>query len=266
MRGMNLLRLIDKKRAGRTIRFITEGHPDIRPTKLAKEYLHADANNPFNTKTKTQTLWDYLGQESTETVKEYSDSATAELGFIAATHVLNSRSDLFQLLKKQLKPIIGDRKRTLELLMDLGDDNIKTAQESYDKLLFHSPRIDLTLDEIITFKSEPNYSDRIYHVLLGEKRTVANQDWATAIITSTDSEFTLCCKNKNGNGNNYQSYLAEFSKMSTVLWTRQRFGIILLERLGTPEAKAILEDLANGDKRILPTRDAVDALARWQSK
>ena len=58
----------------------------------------------------------------------------------------------------------------------------------------------------------------------------------------------------------------KITEMTTQRWTRQRLGIIVLERLGTPEAKTILEDLAKGDKRILPTRDAVDALARWKGK
>ena len=45
-------------------------------------------------------------------------------------------------------------------------------------------------------------------------------------------------------------------------WTRAVRAILLLEHVGTPEARALLKSMASGHVDACPTRSAKDALAR----
>jgi hypothetical protein len=49
-------------------------------------------------------------------------------------------------------------------------------------------------------------------------------------------------------------------------WNQAVRAIVLLEHIGTPDALAILRDMASGHPEAQPTRTAVEALARIAGK
>ena len=181
-----------------------------------------------------------------------------------ALHGLLKAPDCIAQLKKELVPIKTDKDKALSALKNLNNSDLKIAKESYDYLGFHSPRLALTDEEMLEANSGEAYAARLCFLLCGNSTFMESISQQSSIAIHDDMiEYGYWNGNKNAKT---QFKYPKISEMTTQRWTRQRLGIIMLERLGTPEAKAILEDLAKGDKRILPTRDAVDALARWKGK
>ena len=263
-KAVYLLSLINSKKCTSLIYAMAEGHPDAEPTRVAKEFLNKSSVDGNPGKATWQEHWDGLANRRTTpkniyTIWEHNGHRIQ----ILMMSMLNE-SECLKKLKVSLKPMIIDEKTVKCWLTDLTNQDVVVANAAHNSLLVFDPRLAMSMDDILTFKSGEQYHSRLCSVFTSLPVT-AHINYQEAVLSVQESKLKISYKIPGGTISGVFPFSSLEGKTSP-LWTRQRLGIIMLERLGTPEAKAILEDLAKGDKRILPTKDAVDALARWKGK
>ena len=264
MKGLLILSLQKSEKAKSTLKYVATGSDDAEPTRYSKQLLEPKRKELKATSDTWQTGWSSLiGYRK---LPNGNHAANGPNGHGIPTTLLDlmNHPECIASFKAELKPIITYKDNALECLKNLSNMDAKIAKESYEYLAMFSPRLVLTDDEMMNANAGEAYASRLYGILSGGSTFQEYVMKGSSIAIHNDSiEYGY---DSNIRMAKKSTSYPKISEMTTQRWTRQRLGIILLERLGTPEAKAILEDLAKGDKRILPTRDAVDALARWKGK
>lgn len=164
--------------------------------------------------------------------------------------------------RAHLKPLNLTGDRLKELIVKLSSDDEKTWQAAFEELEYFDPRLALDLPTLMDVVQAAPVRQRLVTILSGrpaanviagdiELRKVGDDGynfsaggswWAEHKIERLTSEF--------GWGNPKRK------------WTRAIRAIVLLEHFGTPEAQAILEDLAKGHAEAQPTKVAKQALER----
>lgn len=177
------------------------------------------------------------------------------------------------LFAKKLEPLTADREDVKRWIADLGSENEELATAAFAKLTRFDPRLVL----------EPD-------VAFAEARSmVAKRRLAAILVLSPDSDKfkptgfdSITVTVDGGRGTrNYTLTLSEGGRLRSdptntqthplvhrvadirkPSWTRDVRAVVILERIGTVEAKAILKDLATGHPDALLTQTAKTALAR----
>ena len=173
-------------------------------------------------------------------------------------------------LRELLKPVHADKAKIRAWFKDLDSDDAKTKRTAHEMLGFHDPRLYFTDEELV---KETEHSDtckiRLYEIVSDVPQHEMANYYTNITVELKENTWTW-----------YSSPRAQPSKRITIdtqqrkpvkdivnsAWTRQRMAIIALERIGTPEAVAILKDLATGHPEVKPTREAMAAVERLKGK
>lgn len=164
--------------------------------------------------------------------------------------------------KKTLKPLSIDGDAVNALLEKLGSDEEEVWTAAYEELEYFDPRLAFELEELMRDVTDPVTRQRMVEIMSGRERgSLAGKNVQLRGVGNEGFNFF------DGMGSWWAEHMVSrinsFGWANTKKkWTRAVRAIILLEHLATPEAVALLKDMAGGHPDAQPTRIADEALER----
>jgi len=165
--------------------------------------------------------------------------------------------------KEHLKPLILSEEELKQALADLASDDETVWKPAFEKLEYFDPRLAKDLEALMGDVTDQPARNRLIEILC---------DYPAASMKHKDVHLRVFPK---GDGANFfadnsswwaEMHVANLDKngrgTSKKKWTRAVRAIVLLEHLATPDAIAILKEMAKGHADATPTKVAEDALAR----
>ncbi|WP_165226588.1 cellulase family glycosylhydrolase [Aquisphaera insulae] len=195
----------------------------------------------------------------------WKDLEKDEVEASRALLILSTRpAEVVPFLKEQLRPLRLDAVRLKAYLLRLVSPNEALAKKAFEDLEYFDPRLAMDLTALMEKTTETPMRQRLVEVLSGRERgslkeiavelrsfdNGKNFNFFQPNVGSWWAERDLSLLNTRGWGDNKRK------------WTRAVRAIALLEHIGTPEARKILEDMATGHPDALPTRVAAEAVRR----
>ena len=170
-------------------------------------------------------------------------------------------------LGEKMRPLKLDAERAQLLLVNLGSDNEQTWKAAYEELEYFDPRLAIDLETLMADITTAPARQRMVEIL--SQRPVSSLEGKDVIIRrlgSGNEGFNFF----DGRGSWWAEHRVErinagFSNMKKK-WNRAVRSIILLEHIATPEAVAILREMATGHPDAQPTKLASEALDRIELK
>lgn len=168
------------------------------------------------------------------------------------------------LLRGQLKPLKLTGERMKDLIVQLSSEEEKTWKAAFEELEYFDPRLALDLPTLMDVVQAAPVRQRITEVLSGRPAGQLEGKEIT-LRKAGDDGYNFF----DGRGSWWAEHKIERLKNQgwgnpKKKWTRALRAIALLEHFGTPEAIAILEDMASGHQEAHPTVAAEESLGRLQ--
>jgi hypothetical protein len=169
-------------------------------------------------------------------------------------------------LKKKMKPLKIDAARVRSLIVKLASDKEDVWKPAFDEFEYLDPRLAIDLETLMKEVTEAPARQRLVEVLSGNK---------AGALQGMDVHLREL---NNGEGFNFfsdkGSWWAEHrvERINAAGWAIRRSwvravrAIVLLEHIGTPQAVAILQDMAGGQPDAQPTRTARAAISAGSKK
>lgn len=185
--------------------------------------------------------------EATRAILKLSDQPTA-VGF----------------LKEQLKPLKIDADFVKTLIQLLGSEDEGEWKTAFEELEYFDPRLAIPLETLMDDVTEYPARSRLVEVLSGREAESLKGKKIELRPLRGGEGFNFFAQN-------FGSWWAEHrvSELNAKgwgnpkkKWTRAVRAIVLLEHIATPDALAILKDMAQGDPDAQPTRQAKESLAK----
>jgi hypothetical protein len=194
-----------------------------------------------------------------------------EKGETAATRALLNLSDrpkdAVAFLKKKMKPLTISSGQVKALILKLGNDNDAVWKPAFEELEYFDPRLAIDLQTLMDRYKEPPARQRMVEVMSGrEVGSLKGKDIKLWKFGGPD-DFNFTADNGSWWAENRIERINSDSWRNTKMkWTRAVRAIVLLEHIGTPDAVAILKEMATGHPDAYPTRVAKEALDRIAGK
>ena len=160
----------------------------------------------------------------------------------------------------------ADPKRVAALLEKMDSDNFTERESAFKDLQYLGKYIKSDLEKALKGKPSAEVKKRVERLLepiVGDSAPAAMP--AKPVIRGNNIQI----RNVNGNVpvwiNGKQLDLTPRlieKRGPSPLWLRVVRAAVILEHIGTPEARKVLETLAAGESDALPTRAAAEALER----
>jgi hypothetical protein len=164
-------------------------------------------------------------------------------------------------LKLKLKPLTIDPEKARALIDWLGNDEEEVWKRAFEELEYFDPRLAIDLETLMNEVKETPARQRLVEVMSGRP-------------AGSLGDKTVSLRGTGGDGFNFfdgrGSWWAEV-RVDRInhtgwggkkKWTRAVRAIVLLEHIATPEAVAILKEMATGRPDAQPTKAAAESLAR----
>lgn len=162
-------------------------------------------------------------------------------------------------LQTKMLPLTLTPERAKGLIEQLNSDDEATWKAAFEELRYFDPRLAIDLQTLMKTVTQTPARQRLVAVLSDRApETLAGR---TIILRKTSDGFNFY-SDAYGSwwAENQVSRLSSGGWNSKQLWTRAVRGVVLLEQIGTPDAVAILSQMADGNPDALPTQVARDAL------
>jgi hypothetical protein len=177
----------------------------------------------------------------------------------ALLHLVAKPDETIPFLKQHLPPLKLDADELNALLSDLGSDDEARWKPAFEKLRYLDPRLAVDLPTLMKNTTESVTRNRLVEVLCDSPADTQAGKTVT-LRESGDGDYNFV--------SNHSSWWAEhkvsrlnIGGTAKAKWTRAARAIALLEHFATPDAIAILKDLATGHPDAQPTKLAQEALA-----
>ena len=198
--------------------------------------------------------------------------ADLEKGDTAATRALLNLSDrprdTVAFLKRRMKPLTISSGQVKALLLKLGNANEKVWKPAFEELEYFDPRLAIDLQTLMDRYTESPTRQRMVEVLSGrESESLKGKDVQLRKFGGPD-DFNFFANNVGSwwAENRVERISSDSWRNTKKKWTRAVRAIVLLEHVGSPEAAAILKDLATGHPDAYPTKVAKEALKAVDGK
>jgi hypothetical protein len=167
-----------------------------------------------------------------------------------------------EFLKSRVKPLKVDAEQVNKWIKDLESDDEDVWKPAWEKLDYFDPRLAIPLQTLMADVSNLNSRSRLVELMSGRPqgafagKAVKYREFADGANFSVDDG----------------SFWAEkdVSRIGLIepkpLWARLTRAVVLLEHIGSPEAIAILKDMATGNPEAGPTNVAATALEKLGDK
>jgi hypothetical protein len=220
-----------------------------------------------------------VGARSARAAEQQADPKTMEAWWVeleknepessrALLNLAERRDDAVAFLKGKMKPLILAGERLDALLEKLGSADETEWKPAFEEMEYFDPRLAVDLETLMDVVGDTPRRQRMVAVMSG--RDPAGLEGRQVELRKVGQ----------GGGHNFLSrpggsWWAEIdvSKINSSpgnnpkkKWTRAVRAIVILEHLGTPDAIAILKEMAGGHRLAQPTRAAVEALERIGGK
>jgi hypothetical protein len=176
----------------------------------------------------------------------------------ALLKMLASPAKAVEFLKSRLQPLTVDAEQVNRWIKDLESDDEDVWKPAYEKLNYFDPRLAINLATLMADVSNPKSRPRLVEILSGR----AQESFAGKDVKYREFQ----------GGQNFVvddgSFWAEkdVSRIGIVEpkphWARITRAVVLLEHIGSPEAIAILKDMATGNSDAVPTNVAAAAVEK----
>lgn len=177
-------------------------------------------------------------------------------------------------LREHLKPLTLTKERLQQLLTALASDKDAVWKEAFAELEYFDPRLAVDLVSLMGQVTETPARQRLTTVLSGRSLEYLDKYLGNKAVTLR--EIGPVGKNEGYNFSADGSWWAEhrvdrlnvgeFVGCPKRKWTRATRAVALLEFFNTPDAVALLKELATGHPDAQPTKMAKEALDRLKSK
>jgi hypothetical protein len=208
------------------------------------------ARNPKNDAGAMEAWWTDLEKWETDATR-------------ALLNMADRRAEAVAFLGAKMKPLKIAAAEVRALLLKLGNESDKVWKPAFEELEYFDPRLAIDLETLMDRYKEAPGRQRMVAVLSGrEPDRLAGLTVELHRLGRGDG-FNFVAK-----GSWWAEHRVDRINESGVWgnpkkkWTRAVRAIVLLEHLGTPEAVAILKDMAAGHPDAQPTKVARDALER----
>ena len=175
-------------------------------------------------------------------------------------------------LGERLKPVKVDETRVQQLLADLDSPQFAKRQQAVLELEYLGKFVKPQLDKALTAGPSAELRQRIETLLnklpKDEKKQPANPQGNGVSVSASNGAVSISGKISKliVNGEEVALVPPPATVGPSLLWVRAVRAAAVLEELGTPEAKKLLEKLADGEAEALPTKEAKAALERLGSR
>jgi hypothetical protein len=175
--------------------------------------------------------------------------------------------DAVPFLKTRMKPLTISSGQVKALLLKLGSSNEALSKPAFEELEYFDPRLAIELETLMDRYTEYPLRQRLVAVLSGRDLDSLN-DYEDLKIRPVGTGFNFS-GNKRAVGviNWWAEHRVDRLSPGGLgggekkKWTRAIRAIVLLEHIRTPDAVAILNDMASGHPDAYPTKVAKQALA-----
>ena len=177
-------------------------------------------------------------------------------------------------LKEKLKPLSINAEQVKTLLAQLGSDDEAIWRPAFEQLDYFDPRLAIDLETLMKDVTETPVRQRLVAVL-SSREPESFEDRKISLRKTGppgSGEYNFVAEKDPNDKNSFTSSWWAIGKVSKIgasvwdnpksKWTRAVRAIVLLEHIASPEAIAILRDMATGHPDAQPTKAAKDALAR----
>ncbi|HEX3356155.1 MAG TPA: hypothetical protein VHS31_04150 [Tepidisphaeraceae bacterium] len=164
-------------------------------------------------------------------------------------------------LKDHLTPLTISAEDVNKLIGDLGSDDDAVWKPAFEKLEYLDPRLAIDLQTLMTDTNDPVARDRMIEVL-GDREPDSLRGRGVKLRSAGNGEFNFFDGNASWWAEAKVANLGTSAWLAKRKWTRAIRGIVLLEHIGTPDAIAILKDMAGGNSDAGPTKAAQQALVK----
>jgi hypothetical protein len=162
-------------------------------------------------------------------------------------------------LKTRLRPLTISSGQVKGLLLKLDSSNEALWKPAFEELEYFDPRLAIDLETLMDRYTEYPLRQRLVAVL-SDRDPDSLKDYEDLKIRPVGDGFNFSAKRPNGVLNWWAEHRVERLR-SKKKWTRAIRAIVLLEHIRTPDAVAILNEMASGHPDAYPTRVAKQALA-----
>lgn len=169
------------------------------------------------------------------------------------------------LLREQLAPATLTMDELLELLAALESEDEAVWRPAAERMQYYDPRLAMGLEELMDMVEKNPARSRLVHILSGrnsyqltyeniELRKYGEGDDVSFNFYDSDARSSWWAEHRIERINDQHL-------TTNAHWLRAVRAIVLLEHIGTPEARAVVDGLATGHPDAQPTRAAKDAIA-----
>jgi hypothetical protein len=192
--------------------------------------------------------------------KEEPDASRALLKLAARP------DDAVAFLKGKMKRLTLEVDRLNDLLFKLGEPDENDWKPAFEELEYFDPRLAVDLETLMHDVTDPTTRGRMVEVLSGRRAgSLEGKEVALRRVGNAgEAGFNFFSKPGGSwwaEGNITRINSTPWGNRK-VKWTRAVRAIALLEHLGTPDAVAVLKDMASGHPSAQPTVAAAEALGR----
>jgi len=167
-------------------------------------------------------------------------------------------------LQQRLKPLTISNEDLDKLLAELGSDDESIWKPAFEKLEYFDPRLTRDLGTLMTNVAEQVPRDRLVAILC-DRPAEFYAGQTVELRSEGDGEYNFVTNNLSWWAEGKVVELGSRPQTEKKKWTRALRAIALLESIGTPEAIAILRDMATGHPDAQPTKAAQEALEKIES-
>ena len=168
-----------------------------------------------------------------------------------------------------LKPLKLDQKELDSLLDALGSDDAKVWAPAFEKLGYFDPRLNVNLETLMNSAETTVRRNHLVELLndeVADNRKGQNITLQPIHVGAGGYDFLDNAGHRMWEVEDKVAGLDNSDKSHKKQWQRADRAIVLLQHIGTPEAVAVLKDLATGHPDARPTKIARAALASLGEK
>ena len=237
---------IDTKASREALLKLASGHPDALPTRTAVAALRARFALPSP-----------LPDHDWAKLLDFEPVQTTRWAFELADHPERVRA-----LKGKLPAITATKAEVTGWLTALNNDRAEVWKPAFAKLLYFRPSLALGLREQCDLMTT-DHGRCAFHALCdhpSETPAVIKVRRESRLSVPGDKFVFVKSIDDTRDDRLLPVIVWPLTELNAPHWWRIRIAVLALQRAGTPEAKAVLRQLAGGHPDILPTREAKAAL------
>ena len=196
-----------------------------------------------------------------------------EKGETVATRALLSLSDrpkeTVAFLKKKMKPLTISSGQVKALILKLGNASDEVWKPAFEELEYFDPRLAIDLETLMDRYKEAPTRQRMVEVMSGRAANSLKGKEIDLWKVGQGEGFNFFAKPNFGSWwaeHRVERITSEYGGNVKKKWTRAVRATLLLEHISTPDAVAILKDMATGHPEAHPTKVAKESLERITGK